>query len=102
MSARDRRRKPPRHRAWPLTTTDINKSLGELASHIKDLNFLTGPGSGTAVLSAGWLAPESRNHGRGIHPDSVGISLDVHPVDAAERAATRAILRETALPQSRA
>ncbi|MGY1500528.1 hypothetical protein ACW4TU_28775 [Streptomyces sp. QTS52] len=103
MTARSRRRRParrlPRHRAWPLTTTDVNESLGELADQVKDLDFLTGPGSGTIVLGARWLAPESRTYGRGIHPDSVGFSVDVHPVDAADRAAIRALLKETALPQ---
>lgn len=97
-----RRRRLPRGRAWPLTTTDINESLGELAAHIKDLSFLSGTGSGTIVLGVSWLAPQSTTYGRGPHPDSVGVYLDVHPVDATERAATRAILKETALPQLRA
>ncbi|MDX3454555.1 hypothetical protein PV396_21835 [Streptomyces sp. ME02-8801-2C] len=103
MTARNRRRRPgrrlPQHLAWPLTTTDVNESLGELASHIRELRFLAGRDSGTVVLGAGWLAPESRNYGRGVHPDSVGFSVDVHPVDSAERAAIRAVLRETALPR---
>ncbi len=100
MTARNRRgRRLPRHRAWPLTTTDINEALGELASHIRYLTFLTGPDDGTAVLGVSWLAPEPSTYGRGPHPDSVGVSIDVHPVDAAERAATRAVLKATALPQ---
>ncbi|WP_405768629.1 hypothetical protein [Streptomyces sp. NBC_01538] len=103
MTARNRRRRPrrklPRHRAWPLTTTDVNDSLGELTVHVRELSFLTGHDSGTIVLGARWLAPESRTHGGGVHPDSVGFYVDVHPVDAAERAAIRAVLKETALPQ---
>ncbi|MDX3752541.1 hypothetical protein [Streptomyces sp. AK08-02] len=103
MTARNRRRRPrrrlPPHRAWSLTTTDVNESLGELAAEIRELRFLTGSGSGTVVLGARWLAPESPNYGRGVHPDYVGFSVDVHPVVAAERAAIRAALKETALPQ---
>ncbi|MFI1794004.1 hypothetical protein ACH40D_37230 [Streptomyces olivaceoviridis] len=41
----------------------------------------------------------SRNYGRGIHSDVVGFRVEVHPVDATERAATRAVLRAQALPQ---
>ncbi|WP_405817067.1 hypothetical protein OG241_20995 [Streptomyces sp. NBC_01390] len=103
MTARNRRRRPrrrlPPHRAWPLTTTDVNESLGELAADIRELRFLTGSDSGAVVLGARWLAPASPNYGRGIHPDDVGFSVDVHPVDAAERAAIRTVLKETALPQ---
>ncbi|WP_327695165.1 hypothetical protein [Streptomyces sp. NBC_00459] len=103
MTARNRRRRRsrrlPRHRAWPLTTTDVNESLGDLASHIRELSFLTGTDSGTIVLGARWLAPESRTYGGGIHPDSVGFYVDVHPVDAADRAVIRATLKEAALPQ---
>ncbi|ELP70677.1 hypothetical protein ACKI1I_38570 [Streptomyces turgidiscabies] len=103
MTARNRRRRPrrrlPRHLAWSLTTTDVNESLGELVSHIRELRFLTGSDSGTSVLGARWVASDSPNYGRGVDPDYVGFSVDVHPVDAAERAATRAVLKETALPQ---
>ncbi|MFD4607133.1 hypothetical protein ACFWOT_03275 [Streptomyces sp. NPDC058440] len=99
MSARNRRL--PRHRAWPLTTTDINGCLGPYLSRVKDLQFVTGQGSGTIVLGAQWLAPNPRNYGRGVHPDMVGVYIDVHPVDATERAATRAVLQEHALPQLR-
>jgi hypothetical protein len=70
-------------------------------SRVTDLEFLTGHDSGTIVLGAAWVAPDPRNHGRGIHPDMVGVSLDVHPVDATERAAIRAVLRAQALPQLR-
>ncbi|MFE7113515.1 hypothetical protein ACFU98_45715 [Streptomyces sp. NPDC057575] len=68
-------------------------------TRVRDLQFLTGPDSGTIVLGAAWLAPNPRNYGRGIHPDMVGVYIDVHPVDATERAATRAVLRAHALPQ---
>ncbi len=68
-------------------------------SRVTDLRFLTGHDSGTIVLAAEWIAPNSRNYGRGIHPDTVGFRMDVHPVDATERAATRAVLRTNALPQ---
>ncbi len=44
---------------------------------------------------------QPRNHGRGIHPDMVGFRIDVHPVDATDRAATRTVLRAHALPQLR-
>lgn len=37
MSARNRRL--PRHRAWPLTTTDINECLGPYTAHVTDLQF---------------------------------------------------------------
>ncbi|MPY31640.1 hypothetical protein FNH09_10205 [Streptomyces adustus] len=97
MSARNRRL--PRHRAWPLTTTDIEGCLGPLMSRVTDLRFLMGQDSGSVVLGAAWVAPLSRNYGRGVHPDSVGARIDVHPVDATERAAVRAVLREHALPQ---
>jgi hypothetical protein len=97
MSARNRRL--PRHRAWPLTTTDINECLGAAMAHVTDLEFLTGHDSGTIVLGAAWIAPNPVNHGRGVHPDSVGVRIDVHPVDATDRAATRAVLRSQALPQ---
>lgn len=97
MSARNRRL--PRHRAWPLTTTDINECLGPCMNRVTDLAFLTGHDSGTIVLGAAWTAPNPRNYGRGIHPDRVGFSIEVHPVDATERAATRAVLRAQALPQ---
>ncbi|WP_234342355.1 hypothetical protein [Streptomyces sp. NRRL B-3648] len=97
MSARHRRL--PRHRAWPLTSTDINECLGSYMSRVTDLRFLTGHDSGTIVLAAEWIAPDSRNYGRGIHPDTVGFRIDVHPVDANERAAIRAVLRTDALPQ---
>jgi hypothetical protein len=97
MPTRDRRL--PRHRAWPLTTTDVDECLGPLLSHVTDLRFLTGSDSGTIVLGAAWVAPHPRNHGRGVHPDTVGFRLDVHPVDATERAAVRAVLRARALPQ---
>ena len=103
MTARNRRRRRsrrlPRHRAWSLTTTDVNESLGDLTSHIRELRVLTGTDSGTVVLGARWVAPESRTYGAGIHPDSVGFYVDVHPVDAADRAVIRAILKEAALPQ---
>ncbi|WP_026178136.1 hypothetical protein [Streptomyces hokutonensis] len=97
MSARNRRL--PRHRAWPLTTTDIEECLGPFMTRVTDLRFLTGQDSGTIVLGAEWIAPISRNYGRGMPPDMVGFRIDVHPVDAAERAATRAVLRAQALPQ---
>ncbi|MGW1880492.1 hypothetical protein [Streptomyces sp. NPDC001975] len=97
MSARNRRL--PRHRAWPLTTTDINECLGACMTRVTALEFLTGHDSGTIVLGAEWVAPNPRNYGRGIHPDMVGFRIDVHPVDATERAATRAVLRAHALPQ---
>ncbi|MFI5794106.1 hypothetical protein [Streptomyces sp. NPDC051677] len=97
MSARNRRL--PRHRAWPLTTTDVNECLGAAMAHVTDLEFLTGHDSGTIVLGAAWVAPLPRNYGRGVHPDTVGVRIDVHPVAAAERAATRAVLRSQALPQ---
>ncbi|MEW2624740.1 hypothetical protein [Streptomyces sp. NPDC048106] len=97
MSARNRRL--PRHRAWPLTATDINECLGPYMTRVTDLAFLTGHDSGTIVLGAAWTAPNRRNYGRGIHPDMVGFRIDIHPVDATERAATRAVLRAQALPQ---
>ncbi|MFG2947870.1 hypothetical protein [Streptomyces adustus] len=97
MSARDRRL--PRHRARPLTTTDIEGCLGPLMSRVTDLRFLMGQDGGSIVLGAAWVAPQSRNYGRGVHPDMVGFRIDVHPVDATERAAVRAVLREQALPQ---
>ncbi|MEV0735153.1 hypothetical protein AB0I51_04125 [Streptomyces sp. NPDC050549] len=100
MSARNRRL--PRHRAWPLTTTDINECLGPCPARVAELRFLTGQDSGSIVLGAAWVAPHPRNHGRGIHPDTVGFRIDFHPVHAAERAATRAVLRAHALPQLRA
>ncbi|MFE4449456.1 hypothetical protein [Streptomyces sp. NPDC056796] len=100
MSARNRRL--PRHRAWPLTSTDIDVCLGPYMSRVTDLRFLTGQDSGSIVLGAAWVAPESRTYGRGVHPDSVGFSIDVHPVDATDRAATRDVLRAHALPQLRA
>ncbi|MFJ3159841.1 hypothetical protein [Streptomyces kanasensis] len=99
MPARNRRL--PRHRAWPLTVTDIHECLGPDLARATDLQFLTGHDSGTIVLGAAWVAPCPRNHGRGIHPDSVGFRTDVHPVDAAERATVRAVLRAQALPQLR-
>lgn len=97
MSARNRRL--PRDRAWPLTATDITEFLGTAMAHVTDLEFLTGHDSGTIVLGAAWVAPHPRNYGRGVHPDTVGVRIDVHPVAAAERAATRALLRAEALPQ---
>jgi len=97
MSARNR--KLPRGRAWPLTATDINECLGARMTDVKDLSFLTGTDSGTIVLGAAWTAPHHTNHGRGTHPDYVGIHIDVHPVDATERAAIRTVLREQGLPQ---
>ncbi|MFK0102418.1 MULTISPECIES: hypothetical protein [unclassified Streptomyces] len=100
MSARNRRL--PRHRAWPLTTTDISESLGPCMDRVTDLAFLTGHDSGTLVLGVEWIAPNPRNYGRGVHPDMVGFRIDVHPVDATERAATRAVLRAQALPELRA
>lgn len=97
MSARNR--KLPRHRAWPLTATDITESLGAAMDHVTDLDFLTGPDSGTIVLGAAWVAPHPRNYGRGVHPDLVGVRIAVHPVDATARADTRTLLRAQALPQ---
>lgn len=97
MSARNRRL--PRHRAWALTTTDINECLGPYMTRVTDLRFLTGHDSGTIVLGAAWVAPNPRNYGGGIHPGMVGFRIDVHPVDATERAAIRAVLRARALPQ---
>ncbi|MEV8068476.1 hypothetical protein AB0P32_20465 [Streptomyces sp. NPDC085995] len=99
MSARDRRL--PRHRAWPLTRTDVAECLGPRLDHVRELRFLTGADSGDIVLGAAWVAPLSRTYGRGVHPDSVGCFIDVHPLAAADRAATRAVLREQALPQLR-
>ncbi|MYX73923.1 hypothetical protein [Streptomyces sp. SID3915] len=97
MSARNRRL--PRHRSWPLTATDVNECLGSFMSHVTDLQFLTGHDSGTIVLGAAWVAPDPHNYGHGVHPDAVGFRVDVHPIDAADRAATRAVLRAHALPQ---
>ncbi|MFJ7146981.1 hypothetical protein ACIQVT_02085 [Streptomyces sp. NPDC100445] len=97
MSARNRRL--PRHRAWPLTTTDIHDCLGPHLDHVVDLRFLTGHDGGTIVLGAAWVAPHPRTYGVGIHPDMVGVRIDVLPVDAVERAAVRAVLRARALPQ---
>ncbi|SEG90580.1 hypothetical protein SAMN05216223_12219 [Actinacidiphila yanglinensis] len=68
-------------------------------TRVTDLRFLTGHDSETIVLGAEWIAPIPRNHGRGTHPDMVGFRIDIHPVEAAERAATRAVLRAQALPQ---
>ncbi len=68
-------------------------------SGVTELRFLTGHDSGTLVLSAAWVAPAPRTYGRGVHPDAVGIRIDVHPVDAASRAASRDVLRAHGLPQ---
>ncbi|MEV5004839.1 hypothetical protein AB0K74_13875 [Streptomyces sp. NPDC056159] len=68
-------------------------------TRVKDLQFLTGHDSGTIVLGAAWVAPNPSNYGRGIHPDMVGFHIDVHPVDATQRAAIHAVLRAQALPQ---
>ncbi|MFE9255011.1 hypothetical protein [Streptomyces sp. NPDC006879] len=100
MSARNRRL--PRHRAWPLTTTDIQQCLGSHMGQVKELKFLTGADSGGIALGAAWVAPSPRNYGRGVHPDMVGFFIDVHPVGATERATARAVLRSEALPQLRA
>ncbi|MFC9398138.1 hypothetical protein ACFTWS_34030 [Streptomyces sp. NPDC057027] len=97
MSARNRRL--PRHLAWSLTTTDIDECLGPHMTRVTDLRFLAGHDSGTIVLGAAWVAPNRHNYGRGIHPESVGFRIDVHPVGAADRAAIRAVLRAQALPQ---
>ncbi|MCX4741258.1 hypothetical protein [Streptomyces antibioticus] len=97
MPARNRRL--PRHLSWPLTTTDITECLGPYMSRVTDLCFVSGHGSETILLGASWTAPFSRNYGRGIHPDSVGFYIDVHPVAATRRAAVRALLRTQALPQ---
>ncbi|MGW3113889.1 hypothetical protein [Streptomyces sp. NPDC001091] len=97
MSARNRRL--PRDRAWPLTRTDIADHLGPLMTRITELRFLTGLESRTIVLGAAWVAPLSRNYGRGMDPDSVGFRVDIHPVAAGERAAVRAVLRAQALPR---
>lgn len=97
MSARNRRL--PRNRAWPLTTTDINECLATHMARVTDLRFLAGHNSGTMVLGAEWIAPNPRRYGRGIHPDMVGFRIDVHAVDATERAPIRAILKADALPQ---
>ncbi|WP_329218311.1 hypothetical protein OG352_18720 [Streptomyces sp. NBC_01485] len=97
MSARKRRL--PRNRAWPLTTTDINECLGTAMAHVTEMRFLSGQDDGTIMLGAAWVAPHPHNYGRSIHPDSIGVRIDVHPVDATERAATRAVLRAQALPQ---
>lgn len=97
MSARNRRLPP--HRAWPLTTTDINACLGPYMSRVTDLRFLTGHDSGTIVMGAEWIAPVPRGYGRSMHSDMVGFRIDVHSVDATERAATRAVLRAHGLPQ---
>ncbi|WP_329029188.1 hypothetical protein [Streptomyces sp. NBC_01423] len=99
MSARNRRL--PRHLAWPLTSTDISECLGPRMTRVKDLAFLSGHDSGTIVLGVTWLAPNPQNYGRGVHPDMVGLHIGVHPVDATERAATRAVLRAQVLPQLR-
>ncbi|MEU1090677.1 hypothetical protein ACFYPN_28305 [Streptomyces sp. NPDC005576] len=93
------RRRLPRHRAWPLTTTDIGECLGPYTDRVTDLRFLTGHDSGTIVLGAEWIAPAPWNYGRGTHPDMVGFRVDVHPVDTSGRAATRTLLRAQALPQ---
>ncbi|MGW3105062.1 hypothetical protein [Streptomyces sp. NPDC001100] len=100
MSARNRRL--PGHRAWPLTTTDINECLGPHTADVTELRFLTGHDGGNILLGAAWVAPHPHTYGRTIHPDSVGFRIDVHPVDAPDRAATRAVLRAQALPLLRA
>ncbi|MFE2302941.1 hypothetical protein ACFXAW_32655 [Streptomyces sp. NPDC059445] len=82
-----------------MSTTDVEECLGPYMSRVSDLRFLTGQGGEPIVLGVAWVAPLSRNHGRGIHPDTVGFRIDVHPVDATERAATRALLKARALPQ---
>ncbi|NEB90339.1 hypothetical protein [Streptomyces bauhiniae] len=97
MSARNRRL--PRDRAWPLTTTDITEHLGPLMTHVAEMRFLPGRDTGTIVLGAAWVAPLSHNYGRSIHPDAVGFRVDVHSVPAPQRAVTRPLLREQALPQ---
>ncbi|MFB7600997.1 hypothetical protein [Streptomyces sp. NPDC056160] len=43
MSARNRRL--PRHRAWPLTRTDVAECLGPHLHHLRELRFLTGDDS---------------------------------------------------------
>ncbi|MFE7600619.1 hypothetical protein [Streptomyces sp. NPDC057494] len=68
-------------------------------TRVTEVRFLTGHGSDSIVLGAEWVAPMSRTYGRGIHPDSVGFRIDVHPVDSTERASIRAVLRADALPQ---
>ncbi|MFE2531415.1 hypothetical protein [Streptomyces sp. NPDC059371] len=82
-----------------MNTTDINECLGPYMSRVSDLRFLAGRDSGPIVLGAAWVAPLPRNYGRGIHPETVGFRIDIHPVDATERAATRAVLKASALPQ---
>ncbi|OIJ68234.1 hypothetical protein [Streptomyces mangrovisoli] len=100
MTARNRRL--PRHRSWPLTRADLGEGLGGCLSRVTDLRFLEGDDSGTIVLGAEWIAPAPTSYGRGVHPDMVGFRVDVHPVATADRAATRVILRERALPRLRA
>ncbi|MGW3912751.1 hypothetical protein ACWEBX_14685 [Streptomyces sp. NPDC005070] len=85
-----------------MNTTDINECLGPYMSRVSDLRFLRGQDNGPIVLGVAWVAPLQRNYGRGIHPDTVGFRMDVHPVDATERAATRAVLKARALPQPHA
>ncbi|WP_329136421.1 hypothetical protein OG552_24660 [Streptomyces sp. NBC_01476] len=97
MPARERRL--PRHLAWPLTATDVRACLGPLMAQVTELRFLAGPGAGTLVLRAEWIAPDPFNHGRGTHPETVGFRIDVLPVEAAGRAAARAVLQARALPQ---
>ncbi|MYS37661.1 hypothetical protein GT025_26405 [Streptomyces sp. SID4920] len=70
-------------------------------TRVRDLMFLSGHDSGPLVLGVTWLAPSRRNYGGGVHPDMVGFHIDVHPVAATERSATRAVLRAQVLPQLR-
>ncbi|MFD8597985.1 hypothetical protein ACFV1L_23555 [Kitasatospora sp. NPDC059646] len=100
MSARHRRL--PRHLSWPLTSTDLRSALGEAPSDALQVSFGSRGSTDGSLLDALWRPPVGSNYGNGLHPrwwSSVWIV--VIPVPSAERAATRGLLRDLALPALR-
>ncbi|QKW23401.1 hypothetical protein HUT16_33805 [Kitasatospora sp. NA04385] len=100
MPARNRRL--PRHLSWPLTSTDIASALGEPPSDALRLSFFDHHWTDGTLLKADWVPPIGSNHGAGLPPDWwSSVFITVAPVPGGERATTRRILREQALPELR-
>ncbi len=98
MPARSRRL--PRHLSWPLTTTDICSALGETPSKSLQLSFFDHHWTDGTLLKASWVPPTGSNYGTGLPPDWwSSVWLTVGPVPGSERATTRDLLREHALPE---
>jgi len=93
-----RNRKLPRHLSCPLTDTDLGDALGPRLTRFGRVLFSTVPNADGTLLRVEWVPALTSNYGGRMPEHMQGFQIRVLPTRATERAATRAVLRQGALP----